>query len=55
MVWIYSNNLIPYLEIEHLYLNQNQIDSNQNSEYGPDDDLDAELNVIILILIFPQL
>jgi hypothetical protein len=31
-------------EIEHLYLNNRQDDSNQNSEYGPDDDLDAELN-----------
>ena len=26
-------------------------DSNQNSEYGPDDDLDADLNVTFLFIL----
>ena len=33
-----------FLEIENLYLN-NHVESNQNSEYAADDDLEAELNV----------
>jgi hypothetical protein len=38
------------IEIEQLYLNQqNMSDSNQNSEYGPDDDLDPDLNVIKIL------
>lgn len=42
--FIQQINFFLKLEIENLYLN-NHIDSNQNSEYAADDDLEAELNV----------
>lgn len=32
------------IDLDHIYLNQ-QVESNPNSEYGPDDDLDADLQV----------
>lgn len=44
-----GKNHLLILEIEHIYLNQ-QVDSNNNSEYGPDDDLDADLQVFIINL-----
>lgn len=35
-------NMKLNIEIEHIYLNPH-MDSNQNSEYGPDDDMDADM------------
>jgi hypothetical protein len=32
-----------------LYANNPNNDSNQNSEYGPDDDADVELNVSLTV------
>jgi hypothetical protein len=45
-------NYINYIsDIENMYMEQ-KVDTNQNSEWGPDDDMENGLNVTIEIFIF---
>lgn len=39
-----GNKIFYWLDIENIYMAQ-KVDSNQNSEWGPDDDIETGLNV----------